>query len=63
LSQPVGSLVVTVVVGLLVAGPLAAVALVATPPDWRGPWVAVLAVLVGVGLVALLRRESPSDRT
>ena len=47
--------------GLLLAGPVAALALVAMPEDWRGPAVPSAAALSCIALVAVLRhtREPP----
>lgn len=56
------TLVVNVLVGLLLAGPLAALALVAMPERWRGPVVPWTVAVVSVALVALLRQpKRPAD--
>jgi uncharacterized membrane protein YccC len=47
---------VNVLVGLVLAGPLAALALVALPEQWRGPAVPWTVVALAVALVALVRR-------
>ena len=53
---------VNVLVGLLLAGPLAALALVALPEQWRGPAVPWAVVAVAVAVVAIVRRpKQPSD--
>ena len=49
-------------VGLLLAGPLAALALVALPEQWRGPAVPWAVLALAIGLVAILRRpKRPHD--
>ncbi len=55
MSLKLGAVVVTVALGLLVAGPLAAVALVAVPADWQGPAIPVAAGVVAIVAVALAR--------
>lgn len=55
MSLKLGAIVVTVAIGLLVAGPLAAVVLVAVPADWQGPAIPVAAGVVALVAVALWR--------
>lgn len=51
-----------VLVGLLLAGPLAALALVALPEQWRGPVVPWGVAALAVALVAIVRQSKrPSD--
>ena len=51
-----------VLVGLLLAGPLAALALVALPEPWRGPAVPLAVTAFAVGLVVIVRRpKRPAD--
>lgn len=56
------SLLVSLLLGVLVAGPVSALALVVLPVRWRGPWVPWSVVLLMVGLVAAWRhgRQPPS---
>ncbi|MEW5981908.1 MAG: hypothetical protein AB1806_06005, partial [Acidobacteriota bacterium] len=58
MNHPWPRLLVTLVLGLLTAGPLAAVTLVALPAGWRGPAVPA-AVLAGTLLVLVGIRHHP----
>ncbi|MCX6544304.1 MAG: hypothetical protein NTV05_07795 [Acidobacteria bacterium] len=61
MSKPT-SVFVSVLVGVLLAGPLAALALVAVPEQWRGPAVPVTVVAVTIALVVFVRQpRRPSD--
>lgn len=53
------SVFVDVLIGLLLAGPLAALALVALPERWRGPAVPWAVAALAIVLVALARRAMP----
>lgn len=62
MSLKLGAIVVTVALGLLVAGPLAAVALVAVPAEWQGPAIPVAAGVVALVAVALWRHSGGGPR-
>jgi len=56
------SLAVNVLVGLLLAGPLAALAVVALPERWGGPVVPWAIAAAAIALVAYLRQpKRPTD--
>ena len=56
------SVFVSVLVGLLLAGPLAALTLVALPEPWRGPAVPWAVAALAVALVVFVRQpRRPSD--
>ncbi len=55
MGPKVPDVLVTVGLGLLLGGPLASVAWVALPPDWRGPAVPWTAGAAALALVALCR--------
>lgn len=57
-----GAAIVTLALGLLVAGPLAALALVAVPEAWQGPGIPLAAGVVAVLAVALVRHGGRSKR-
>jgi hypothetical protein len=50
---------ISVVVAILVAGPMAAAALIALPDRYRGPWVPAAVAVLACGVVAGLRRSGP----
>jgi uncharacterized membrane protein YccC len=50
------SVFINVLVGVLLAGPLAALALVAVPEQWRGPAVPLAVVALTIALVVFVRR-------
>lgn len=54
--------VVNVLVGLLLAGPLASLTLVVLPEEWRGPVVPWAVAAVAIAVVAFLRQpKRPAD--
>ncbi len=55
MAPKLGAVVVTLALGLLIAGPLAALALVAVPAEWQGPAIPVAAGIVAVLAVAVAR--------
>jgi hypothetical protein len=48
-------LVFSLLVGVLIAGPISAVALVSLPPEWRGPAIPGSVLVASVLLAALAR--------
>lgn len=56
------AVVVTVLLALLLGGPLAALAFVAVPADWRGPIVPAAAGLVALAVVAAARHAGRPKR-
>ena len=59
-SRP--SFVTTILLGLLAAGPLAALALVAAPPSWRGPFVPGAVLVATILVIGVLRHALPAGR-
>jgi hypothetical protein len=55
----VKTLFLNVLIGLLLAGPLAALALVALPEAWRGPAVPWTVAAIAVAVVTIVRRPQP----
>ncbi|MEI6668777.1 MAG: hypothetical protein WCP29_11530 [Acidobacteriota bacterium] len=54
--QTVKAWATSIVIGVVAAGPFAALALVALPDDWRGPLVPWTVALIVVMLVVLIRQ-------
>jgi len=53
---------ITVTASVFVAGPVAAIVLVAMPAAWHGPlvlWTVLIAALVGVAALRRIRRPPP----
>ena len=54
--------VVNVLIGLLLAGPVAALVLISLPEQWRGPVVPWAIAAAAIALVAFLRQpKRPAD--
>ena len=58
----IGRAILTVLIGLFMGGLFASFAVAAAPPEWRGPWIPLVAGLVGVVLTALVRRLGQPGR-
>jgi hypothetical protein len=57
-----GYILITIIIGLVMGGLLAALSVAAAPPAWRGPWIPVVAGLAGLGLAAWFRRPPRHGR-